>query len=389
MIVVIPVFNEVFELTVNTLRSLEIAHSHTPFHVVTLWVINDYVGSDPSITKRNKSFIKAFDDAKQKGHWKIEHHIMNVSFPSFKKGGVGFARKFGMDAGLFYFKEIEKPNGILICLDADTTVSENYFLSIQMAFASTNRLAASIGFAHPLDSQAIIEYELHLRYFINMQRLVHLPFAFQTVGSAMALRSFAYAKELGMPTRQAGEDFYFLQKFISKGQLFDINEVLAIPSSRQSDRVPFGTGRAVLKYEEKQELLTYHPDSFLEINLIWDCLLHYWKTHEFLLRDGYFKAYLLDQNVLEILNKNSIQATSEFSFIKLFFSWFNAFKLFKYLHFAREKGRLDIPVLEASNTLFATLKKSKKSTSQEALIELRRMDAQSSYVPFANVKQVE
>jgi hypothetical protein len=48
-----------------------------------------------------------------------------------------------------------------------------------------------------------------------------------------------------MNTRQAGEDFYLLQKFIEIGSLQEIRNTAVYPSSRTSLRVPFGTGKAM------------------------------------------------------------------------------------------------------------------------------------------------
>jgi hypothetical protein len=68
-------------------------------------------------------------------------------------------------------------------------------------------------------ARAITSYELHLRYLVHAMRWAGHPFAYQTVGSSMAVRRKAYLSLGGMNTRQAGEDFYFLQKFIEVGSL--------------------------------------------------------------------------------------------------------------------------------------------------------------------------
>ena len=111
--------------------------------------------------------------------------------------------------------------------------------------------AASIYFEHDLndtvgiEKEHIIAYELHLRYLIHAQRFCGHPFAYHTVGSSMAVRRQAYMQQGGMNTRQAGEDFYFLQKFIETGKLFEIKSTVVYPQARISLRVPFGTGKAM------------------------------------------------------------------------------------------------------------------------------------------------
>ena len=51
-----------------------------------------------------------------------------------KHGGVGLARKIGMDLAIDYFYKTGNPEGILISLDADCTVSKNYLRDIYDAF---------------------------------------------------------------------------------------------------------------------------------------------------------------------------------------------------------------------------------------------------------------
>ncbi|MEZ4848575.1 MAG: hypothetical protein R3B93_08135 [Bacteroidia bacterium] len=75
--------------------------------------------------------------------------------------------------------------------------------------------------------------------------------AFHCVGSSMAVRSIAYQKRGGMNRRKAGEDFYFLQKFIAEGTLAELSTTKVIPSPRASEKVPFGTGRAIKKLAGK------------------------------------------------------------------------------------------------------------------------------------------
>ena len=61
----------------------------------------------------------------------------------------------------------------------------------------------------------------------------------------MAVRAHAYARQGGMNRRQAGEDFYFMQKLVDGEQVENIAEATVFPSARLSHRVPFGTGKAL------------------------------------------------------------------------------------------------------------------------------------------------
>ncbi len=110
-------------------------------------------------------------------------------------------------------------------------------------------------------------YELHLRYYIQGLRYSGFPYAFHTVGSAIAVKAFQYVKAGGMNRRQAGEDFYFVQKLVPLGGYFALNSTTVYPSPRESFRVPFGTGAAIsrLMNNPGEEFLTYNFEAFREL----------------------------------------------------------------------------------------------------------------------------
>jgi hypothetical protein len=89
---------------------------------------------------------------------------------------------------------------------------------------------------------AVANYELHQRYYLLAVRYTGYPYAFHTVGSCFAVRAEAYCRAGGMSRRQAGEDFYFIQKLAGQGGFTECRSTSVYPSPRPSDRVPFGTG---------------------------------------------------------------------------------------------------------------------------------------------------
>ena len=113
-----------------------------------------------------------------------------------------------------------------------------------MGFGAPGQALGQAGF------DGIAAYELHLRYHVRVQKWIGFPYAFQTIGSAMAVRAWAYVKQGGMNRRHAGEDFYFLQKISWLGPISELSTVTVFPSPRLSGRVPFGTGKAVGDYIE-------------------------------------------------------------------------------------------------------------------------------------------
>jgi hypothetical protein len=90
------------------------------------------------------------------------------------------------------------------------------------------------------------------------------PYAFHTVGSAMACLASFYARMGGMNVRKAGEDFYFLQNLAKTGGISQVKGTIVYPSARASNRVPFGTGRSVSRLLGKEEgaVLFYQRDCF-------------------------------------------------------------------------------------------------------------------------------
>lgn len=315
-------------------------------NVTILTVINHGYLSSPHIKESNLRTLQILESIK-----KHHSHLQIVaSYPSEGINGVGSARKWGMDIATMAFEK-RKQNGIIVCLDADCTVEKNYFEEIWSAFIKNpEKYSASIYFEHPLPHENIIQYELHLRYYIDIQRWLGLPYAYQTLGSAMAVRSKAYTKLGGMNKRQAGEDFYFLHKFISIAKCFEINTTCVYPSARKSDRVPFGTGKAMTNLENnKISLQTYHPDNFEIIKNFCDMVMHTYPDFRINFEkikplEDWLTLKNFDQKLFEIKRH-----TSNFeSFKKRFFQWYDAFKLMKSLHHMRN-FRGDIPVLEAAN----------------------------------------
>jgi len=65
--------------------------------------------------------------------------------------------------------------------------------------------------------------------------------------------------------------------------------------------------------------------------------------------------------------------------VKKFFEWFDAFRLFKYLHYMRDNGLDDIPLIEACGTLYQYLGKQPLSDETKYLLDLRAIDKRTSY----------
>lgn len=183
-------------------------------------------------------------------------------------GGVGEARKLGMDA-VAASQSIESvERTVLASLDADTVTEPDYFSGILGQFGRDPGVAAlSIPFRHLPgatleEERAIRRYEAYLERYVAKLREAGSPYAFQTVGSAFAVRLGAYIRAGGMRVRKGGEDFYFLQAVAKTGVVVTGERVLVHPSARPSERVPFGTGPAVKKLMAGEELAEISDAAF-------------------------------------------------------------------------------------------------------------------------------
>ncbi len=185
-----------------------------------------------------------------------------------KGGGVGFARKIGLDLALTRLT-CSADREVLICLDADTLVEPSYLPALVRHFRESTAGGAAIPFRHqdgrsPEEQRAIDCYELFLRHYVLGLKLAGSPYAFHTVGSAMACTADAYIKAGGMNTRAAGEDFYFLQHLFRTGGVAQVKGTVVHPSPRPSHRVPFGTGRSVSRRlaGDAEAITFYRSDCF-------------------------------------------------------------------------------------------------------------------------------
>jgi len=384
--VVIPAYKERHDVLLNTIDSLDDAAKKFNKKVSVLILVNWNEKDNLAI----KIASKKLEDVLLETKMQYCSFIVVSKELSGKKSGVGMARKLLMDSAFLNMMNYET-DGLIVNLDADTIVEPNYFIEIEKEFGQKPKMeAASISFSHLNDSNnidPITAYELHLRYFVNMQRLLYLPFAFQTVGSAMVVRRNAYAKEGGMVKKQAGEDFYFLHKYTKNLTLFEINTTCVYPSSRGSDRVPFGTGKAVNVIKEMgvESYSTYNPKSFLVLNNWLNSLFEssqqslIFDSAWFNTMDEYLRKFLKSVDA-EVVLKEMVNNVNDFyAFKKRFFNWFDAFTLMKYLHFVRDLGYEDLPLDIACDYLFDRLNLKSTKSNIEKLKILRKFDLESQY----------
>lgn len=371
MIITIPCYDEP-----NLIPSLEALWNcdRPDNEVEVIVIVNSGEQTPQKALDQNK---KTISDAKA---WIKEHQddglkfylIHQANLPK-KFAGVGFARKIAMDEAVSRFNKIDKANGIITGFDADSACDTNYLVEIEKLFKKHPKAnGANIFYEHPLEGDqfdseiydAIAQYELYLRYYMLAMRYAGHPHAFHTVGSSFAVSASAYIKQGGMNRRQAGEDFYFLQKIIPLGKFYEIKTTRVIPSPRISDRVPFGTGKAVSVFIDEgiTDYQTYNYSAFKDLKAFFDKTDDFFGIdydtylHELLVKlPGSVRSYLKEDNFFDSLNEINKNCASIDTFRKKFFAAFNAFKVLKYLNNVHEQFIDEESIVVCSKQLLSDL----------------------------------
>lgn len=345
MIVMIPAYKEPEVL--KTIRSL--ADCQPPRCVVeVIVVVNEPENCPQEISIQNDRTLLLLEDWKKR-HPEIFFTLYPLRVQPFPKkhAGVGLARKTGMDEAIRRFSLLERPEGIIVSLDADTLVAGNYLTEIEKFFYSELKpVGATIRFAHRINDlqdeqhrQGIILYETYLHYYKQALAFSGYPHAIYTIGSAFAIRADAYVKQSGMNQRQAGEDFYFLHKLTQLGPVIELNTTCVYPSARVSDRVPFGTGAALQKWIKGDERLkyTYCFRSFVDLKIFFQQLpLFYSQDWDYSGDWGIalpLLHFLKEVHFTDALNEIKRNSSSLSTFKKRFFQYFNAFRILKFQNF--------------------------------------------------------
>jgi hypothetical protein len=387
-IIVIPALAEP-EL-IKTLESLwNCVKPQLPVEIIV--VLNSSENANSKILEQNKlSKIAVEGWASKNNSDDLKVLIIQLSNIPAKEAGAGYARKIGMDEAIQRFIKAENSGGIISSLDADAIVSDNYLVEIENLFNwDKNCNGCSIYFEHPINGNTfepivyntIIDYELHLRYYKQMLKLLGFPYYHHTVGSSFAVSANAYCKQGGMNKKQAGEDFYFLHKIMPLAHFYELNTCCVSPSPRASDRVPFGTGATIKQYaiKEKQQFLTYNFKAFEPLKLLFADKEKFFEIHSNSIEnqiskyDKTLNEFLVLNNFQSAINEINLNTSNINSFIKRFFSWFDAFRIIKYLNFVHEGYFEKQPVPEAALQCINTIGNTEiEENNSEKLLTLFR-----------------
>lgn len=369
LIIVIPAFDEELETTLNSLENCTIKD---PSLVEVLVVLNQSEEASEEVNQKHLHELSLHKERSLTNGIQLELTFVN-DLPK-KHAGVGLARKIGMDEALKRF-ELVNHNGLIVCLDADCEVSTNYLDSLLEA-ESQGYNGLSLYYEHPLEgdaesNRAIINYEIFLRYYSIALQKTNYPYFNQTVGSSMACRATIYAQIGGMNRRKAGEDFYFLHKVFPQGKFRNWPDLTVFPSARKSNRVPFGTGKAMMAIEEgtKDYSRLYNPRVFMELESFIQSLPEYYEKDESTI-SLISLDYLKSEDLLSELHSLKLRSTRLEIFKKNFFSWFDGLKVLKFIHHLQESQFEDLSNLESCSKYLGT----HSNKPYDLLLELRDME---------------
>ncbi|MDD2635741.1 MAG: glycosyltransferase family A protein [Bacteroidales bacterium] len=368
IIVVIPCYRD--EFVFKTLDTLEKAKSVSLDIEVIVIVNSSENDSDETIQMNKKISDKLSSRAESLYYSNFNLLVHNeVNIPR-KTAGVGNARKIGMDEAVRRFELLNKPDGIILSLDADTIVENDYFIKIENAFVENVKTAAFyFQFQHDFDTSVYDEnvisacklYEIYLRYFRLALNYAGYPNSIHTIGSCFGVKAVNYIKAGGMPRRQGGEDFYFLHKLSSQAKIGVVRDIIVRPSPRESDRVPFGTGPAVGQILNSKNYKVYQFRLFIVLKAFFELFEDFYEDCNGAVKKipSEVLNYFGEDRILSIIAE-CIKNTSNYkTFNKRMFSKFDAFEIVKFLNSFNEDseyGKVDIKfaALELLNKLTST-----------------------------------
>ena len=272
--------------------------------------------------------------------------------------GVGLARKIGNDLALRLSAAGRIEAGWLHNTDADTILPDDYF--DQTEARETDEAAAAVYFfEHRFEADERLAlaarlYEISLRYSVLGLAWAGSPYAYEAMGSCIAIRPAAYAAVRGFPRKNAAEDFYVLDKLAKTGPILRFGGAPVLLEGRISERVPFGTGKALSQLLSKKRALEgfrlYHPAVFAHL-AAWlrvldetaksgrpeGALAELPQSNPFF-RTDVLLAALERMGAFPAVREAIAESTTERAMKRRFHTWFDAFRTLKLVHALRDEG---------------------------------------------------
>ncbi len=347
-VVAIPCCNE-FDTLPETLNSLETAGEAGSIGDDVLIVVN--VNQRASMDNKNNlatlKWLEEFETPLQLA-W-LDHVSEGRAYP--EKFGVGLARHQACTVGMSFVAEAAP----IISLDADSPVDPNYFSAIfEFLEQRPDFRAGHVNFKHrhcgtAEEKLAIAIYERHLKRHRQKLEDANSPHAWYAIGSTIVCTKEAYAKAGGYHVRRmAGEDFYLLQQLSKTGCRIEmIEDALVFPSDRVSDRVPFGTGKAVGDIVQTGRWMTYHDHCYRDLGLLLEVVgRRVSDSAADILKDvpESCAGWLVGRKFESVWPKLRANSRDNEMLIQKFHEWLDAFQTLKLIHFLSDNSYARVPM---------------------------------------------
>jgi len=286
-VLVVPCYDEAPRFVEDFCRT------HGETSLLLLLVINRPEGSPTTVNQRVRDGLACWPhEAINPGHTlhRAGEHlgILSVDLECLegetpRHQGVGRARRVGCDLALALMDRGSITSPWIYSGDADCHWPSGFFQQRWPDEAS----AITLPFTHHLlendpTSAATLLYELKLHHYVLHLAALGSPYALHALGSCFAVSASAYAAVRGVPLRSAGEDFYLLNKLAKVGEVHRATGAGVTITSRQSSRVPFGTGPAVQHLLETEDMssapLFYDARCFKTLGGLLK-VFNYWVNH--------------------------------------------------------------------------------------------------------------
>jgi len=344
-------------------------------------VVNSTDTHDSLVRQRNDTLVHALraQGSAFRLHKGSEPPCWHVTTPTFdlvvldrnKNGyrlppghGVGLARKIGCDFALAALHKGMSNSPLIHMTDCDVRLPSDYFnVRVPLSCAAlTYRFSHEASGNHRVDN-AHARYEAYLRYYVLGLRHAGSSYAFHTIGSCIAVTPTAYATVRGVPKRQAGEDFYLLNKLAKVGQVRTPSSAPLTIQARTSQRVPFGTGQAtndIIRNGSTYKI--YNPKIFdligtwctalevindTSVHAASDNVLHRAESTLGFVDRWRLRTALASIGASDALTIAAKQSPSPTIRQKWLVDWFDAFRTLKLVHALRDTGLPNIPWFRA------------------------------------------
>lgn len=253
--------------------------------------------------------------------------------------GVGLARKIGADLALALIASGVVSEARISSTDADTALPLDYFSRV-MAPAEAALIYPFTHLASEDLAQASLLYEVSMLYYAAGLQWSGSRYGFPSIGSIIAISPLHYAQVRGFPKRNAGEDFYLLNKLAKVGTITCLEAPSLKIKARLSKRVPFGTGPGLRKIMALDnpiaEYSFYNPQIFVLLQQFLAGFQQLWTADPSAIYTGAVAEFCDALEFNSLVTKRKKDIKSEDVFLKFLDDWFDGFRTLKFVHHLRQ-----------------------------------------------------